>query len=160
MRMILSGWCCKKTVGFQNSAFCFSKILSADEPTVQWVLGPWRSEVLCTQLHLWSSDGNSEFMSSRPALISVCLLIERVRSSALQSVRTHNHVFCGDTKETIQLEQLSTPCYFELGAHKVRIVFVYLIHCLFTFHSLISCPYHSLISFEDCLSAVHLVLSL
>lgn len=114
----------------------------------------------CVHSSTSQSDGNSEFMSSRPALISVCLLIERVRSSAVQSVRTHNHVFCGDTKETIQLEQLSTPCYFELGAHKVRIVFVYLIHCLFTFHSLISCPYHSLISFEDCLSAVHLVLSL
>ncbi|KAF0047267.1 hypothetical protein F2P81_000900 [Scophthalmus maximus] len=37
----------------------------------------------CVHSSTSQSDGNSEFMSSRPALISVCLLIERVRSSAV-----------------------------------------------------------------------------
>lgn len=55
-------------------------------------------------------------------------------STPSQSVITHNHAFCGDMHECAQFPELSTPCYFELGAAKVGVLFVCsVIECLFSF---------------------------
>lgn len=45
-------------------------------------------------------------------------------STPSQSVITHNHAcFCGDTDECTQFAVLPTPCFFELVAAKVGVLF-------------------------------------
>lgn len=57
---------------------------------------------------------------------SVCVYIESwaVSSPCSLLVRTYHHAFCSDTQECTQFAVLSPPCYFELFAAKVGVLFV------------------------------------
>ena len=120
-------------------------VLFAGEPTVShsWVFDVF--SVACTDPPL------SQFRF-RPVLISVCL--HRGTNSVVSSfaVRTHNHVFCGDTKECAQFAQLPTPCHFELGAYKVWTWFVYLMDCLYFFIVFILVPLRIVFQLHACCS--------
>lgn len=73
--------------------------------------------------YMLDSTGRASFYPGQYWSVSVYIESWTVSPARSQSVITHNHGLCGVTDACMEFAVLSTPCYFELGAAKVEVLF-------------------------------------